>query len=177
MNDLATIDLYGAVTDPATLTIQRLLPGPVDRIWSYLTDSDMRRRWLAAGDMRLEVGAPFELVWRNDELTDPPGQRPAGFGAEHRMQSRITELDPPRRIAFTWDKTGDVSIDLEPRGDKVLLTLVHRRVTDRSTLLGVSTGWHMHLDLLAARVSGAPTTPFWDGWERLRADYQARLPG
>ncbi|MFO1142292.1 MAG: SRPBCC family protein [Amaricoccus sp.] len=177
MNDLSTIDLYGAVTEPATLTIQRLLPGPVDRIWSYLTDSDLRRRWLAAGDMRLEVGAPFELVWRNDELTDPPGQRPSGFGGEHRMQSRITELDPPRRIAFSWDKTGDVSIELEPKGDKVLLTLVHRRVTDRSTLLGVSTGWHMHLDLLAARAAGTPAAPFWDGWERLRADYAARLPG
>ena len=177
MNDLSTIDVYGAVTEPATLTIQRLLPGPVDRIWSYLTDSDLRRRWLAAGDMRLEVGAPFELVWRNDELTDPPGQRPAGFGDEHRMQSRITELDPPHRIAFTWDKTGDVSIELAPKGDRVLLTLVHRGVTDRSILLGVSTGWHMHLDLLAARTAGTPTAPFWDGWEGLRADYAQRLPG
>ena len=45
----------------------------------------------------MKVGTPFEFVWRNDELTDPPGKRPAGFGEEQRMQSRITELDPPRK--------------------------------------------------------------------------------
>src|SRR5688572_30680005 len=109
MNEISTIDAYGVVSEPATLTMQRLLPGPVERIWGYLTESDLRRRWLAAGEMTLEVGAPFEFVWRNDELTDPPGARPDGFGGEHRMQSRITELDPPRRIAFTWNGSGEVS--------------------------------------------------------------------
>ena len=63
----------------------------------------------------MKVGAPFELVWRNDELTDPPSQRPAGFPEEHRMQSRITELDPPRKLAITWGSSGDVSFELEPR--------------------------------------------------------------
>ena len=70
-----TIDRYGALVEPATVRIQRLLPGGVERVWAFLTESDLRRRWLAAGEMRLEAGAPFELVWRNDELTDPPGDR------------------------------------------------------------------------------------------------------
>ena len=85
MNDLATVDAYGALTEPATLTIQRLLPGPIERVWAYLTESDLRRQWLAAGEMEMKVGAPFELVWRNDELTDPPGERPDGLrrGAPH----------------------------------------------------------------------------------------------
>ena len=47
MNQLAFIDAYGVLTEPTTLTIQRLLPGPVERIWSYLTDSELRRKWLA----------------------------------------------------------------------------------------------------------------------------------
>ena len=88
-------DAYGVLIEPATLKIERLLPGPIERIWAYLTESELRRKWLAAGEMEMKVGAPFELVWRNDELTDPPGQRPPGFGDERRMQSRITELDPP----------------------------------------------------------------------------------
>ena len=54
--------------------------------------------------MEMKPGAPFEFVWRNDELTDPPGQRPAGFPEEHRMQSRITELDPPRKLAIAWQR-------------------------------------------------------------------------
>jgi uncharacterized protein YndB with AHSA1/START domain len=176
MNELSSIDAYGVLTEPATLTIERLLPGPVERIWAYLTESDLRRRWLAAGEMTLAVGAPFELVWRNDELTDPPGARPEGFGDEHRMQSRITELDPPRRIAFTWNGSGDVSIALEPRGDEVLLTLTHRRLPDRPTMLMVSAGWHAHLDLLDARARGADPAPFWDAWTRLRGEYEPRIP-
>jgi uncharacterized protein YndB with AHSA1/START domain len=126
--------------------------------------------------MELKVGASFELVWRNDELTDPPGQRPAGFGDEHRMQSRITELDPPRKLAFTWQGSGDVSFELESRGDRVLLTVIHRRLPDRGTLLKVGPGWHSHLDVLVARVMGKEPEPFWDSWSRLQKEYERRMP-
>ncbi len=176
MTDLAALDAHGVLTEPATLTIQRLLPGPVERIWAYLTRSDLRRQWLAAGEMEMTLGAPLELVWRNDELSDPPGRRPPGFPEEHRLQSRITELDPPRRLAITWGNTGGVSFELEPRGDRVLLTVVHRRLPDRSTMLNVSAGWHMHLDTLVALAEGRAPEPFWEGWSRLKEDYDGRLP-
>ncbi len=173
MTELAT---YGALTEPATLTIRRLLPGPIERVLAYLTESDRRRAWLAAGQMELRLGAPFELVWRNDELVDPPAPRPAGFAEEHRMQSRITELDPPRRLAFTWQGSGDVSFELQPQGSEVLLTVTHRRLPDRATLLKVAAGWHQHLDTLVASATGAAPEPFWPGWLRLQQDYDRRLP-
>ncbi len=175
MSKPPTPDPYGKLTEPATLTIQRLLPGPIERVWAYLTESDLRRQWLAAGDMEMRVGTPFELVWRNDELTDPPGERPPGFGDEHRMQSRITELDPPRKITFTWQGTGDVTFELEPRGERVLLTVIHRRLTDRGTLMKVGPGWHAHLDVLVARATGKEPQAFWDAWSRLQKDYERRL--
>ena len=169
-------DAYGVLIEPATLKIQRLLPGPIERIWAYLTESELRRKWLAAGEMEVKVGAQFELVWRNDELTDPPGQRPPGFSTERRMQSRITELDPPHKLAITWEGSGDVSFELEPKGDEVMLTLIHRRLPDRATLHGVGAGWHAHLDVLVARASGKEPTPFWDGLSRLRKEYDRRIP-
>jgi uncharacterized protein YndB with AHSA1/START domain len=51
MTELSTFEAYGVLTEPATLKIQRLLPGPIERVWAYLTDSELRRRWLAAGEM------------------------------------------------------------------------------------------------------------------------------
>jgi uncharacterized protein YndB with AHSA1/START domain len=167
---------YGELIEPATLKIERVLPGPIERVWAYLTESELRRQWLASGVMEMKVGAPFELVWRNDELTDPPGQRPAGSSAEHRMQSRITELDPPRKLTIAWGTSSDVSFMLEPQGKDVLLTLIHRRLTDRATLLKVGPGWHMHLDVLVARLTGKAPEPFWDGWTRLQREYERRLP-
>ena len=176
MNESVTLDAYGELIEPATLKIQRLLPGPVERIWAYLTQSELRRQWLAAGDMATKAGTPLELVWRNDELTDPPGRRPTGFGKEHRMQSRITEFDPPRKLAFAWQGSGDVSFELEPKGKEVLLTVIHRRLPDRETTLMVGAGWHMHLDVLAARATGKEPEPFWDGWDRLKKEYDRRVP-
>ncbi|MGA2228261.1 MAG: SRPBCC family protein [Syntrophobacteraceae bacterium] len=177
MTEGTTPDAYGVLTEPATLKIQRLLPGPIERVWAYLTESDLRRQWLAAGQMEMKVGAPFEFVWRNDELTNPPGLRPPGFSDEHRRQGRITELDPPRKIAFTWEGSGEVSFELEPKGEEVLLTVIHRRLPDRESLLGVGAGWHMHLDVLVARLTGKEPAPFWDGWSRLREEYDRRMPG
>jgi uncharacterized protein YndB with AHSA1/START domain len=154
MNESATPDPYGVLSEPATLTIQRLLPGPIERAWAYLTESDLRRQWLAAGEMEMRVGAPFELVWRNDELADRPSQRPPGFGEEHRMQSRIIELDPRRRLVFAWGASGEVSFELERKGNEVLLTVIHRRLPDRVTTLNVGAGWHMHLNLLVGGCFG-----------------------
>lgn len=176
MNGDVTADAYGTLIEPATLKIQRRLPGPVERVWAYLTDGELRRKWLAAGEMQPKVGASFELVWRNNELTDPAGQRPAGFADEHRMQSRVIEADPPRKLVISWGINGEVSFELEPKGEAVLLTLIHRRLPDRTTMLKVSAGWHAHLDVLVARVSGTQPEPFWDHWSRLHVDYDGLLP-
>lgn len=176
MNRLSAVDAYGVLAEPATLKIQRLLPGPIERVWAYLTDGELRRQWLAAGRMDLKVGAPFELVWRNDELSGARTRRPPDFPEEQRMASRVTEVDPPRKLSFTWAGSGDVTFELEKQGDEVLLTVVHRRLPDRNTLLKVAAGWHMHLDIWVARATGKEPDPFWEGWARLRQEYDRLLP-
>ncbi|KQY95016.1 MULTISPECIES: SRPBCC family protein [unclassified Brevundimonas] len=175
MSRLASKDAYGVVTEPMTLTIQRLLPGPIERVWDYLTEADLRRQWLAAGAMDLTMGGSFQFIWRNDELTDPSGARPAGAPEEHRLEGTITELQAPTRLAITWGSTGGVTFDLEASGDDVILTLTHHRLTDRATLLNIGAGWHAHLDLLGIRLRGGQADPFWDRWHSLKAEYADRI--
>ncbi|MCB2117404.1 MAG: SRPBCC family protein [Rhodobacteraceae bacterium] len=175
MTSADTIGLYGKLTAPDTLVIERLLPGPIERVWSYLTDSDKRAKWLASGEMPLKVGAEFTLTWHNDTLTSPPGSRPEGFGPEHTMVSRILAVDAPRLLSYTFGTSSEVDMTLTEQGDKVLLTLTHRRIPDRGMVLMVGPGWHAHLDVLAARLGGPQIAPFWDHWQRLRDDYTARL--
>jgi uncharacterized protein YndB with AHSA1/START domain len=176
MNKPITVDAFGTLTEPATLTIQRIMPGPIGRVWSYLTESNLRRQWLASGEMEMKAGSTFELTWRNSELTDPPGERPEGFGEEHRMQSRIIACDPPHKLAFVWGENGSVMITLEPQGSDVLLTLIHERLGDRSMKVMVGAGWHAHLDILVARVAGRETAePFWNSWTKLKKHYEARV--
>ena len=91
------------------------------------------------------------------------------------MQSRILEVDAPRRLAFTWGD-GEVVFELEPREGHVLFRVLHHGISDRSNMLMIGAGWHMHLDILVARVSGQAPASFWDGWTRLRSEYEQRMP-
>lgn len=92
------------------------------------------------------------------------------------MQSEITELDAPQKLAFSWGNTGGVEFQLETQGDKVLLTVTHRRLPHHATMLNVAIGWHNHLDLLVNRVSGTKPEPFWESFVRIKKDYEQRLP-
>lgn len=177
MNDTAFADLFGTVGDDNTLTIRRLMPGPVERVWAYLTDSALRRQWLAAGEMELRVGARFEFVWRNDELgRDGRAARPEGAAEEHRLDSEILAVDPPRLLAFSWEKTGGVVIELEPVGQETLLTLTHRQIDDRALLRGVSAGWPTHLGILEDVVAGREPATFWTEWRANKKIYDERSP-
>ena len=40
---------YGVATAPNEVRFERSLPGPVERVWAYLTEADKRRQWLAGG--------------------------------------------------------------------------------------------------------------------------------
>lgn len=92
------------------------------------------------------------------------------------MTSTILDIDPPRRLVFSWGENGEVSFELEPMGKEVLLTVIHRRISDRKNMLLVGAGWHQHLDTLVEIVSGRKAKPFWEGWSRLRDEYDRRLP-
>ena len=177
MTDLLQIDSYGTLVAPDTLQIKRLLPGPIERVWEYLTDGDLRRQWLAAGEMKAEAGESFELVWRNDELGVPAGERPEDMPEEHRMQSQVVSADPPRKLVIAWRDTGDVTFELQPQGDQVLLIVTHARFPTQTSLLNHAAGWHAHLDALEAIAAGRrPTQSFWDRWRTLHEEYGRRVP-
>ena len=173
---IAAVEDFGIVTGPRTIEIQRSLPGPMERIWDYLTKSELRRQWLASGEMELKVGSEFTLTWRNDELATKLGERPEGKSSEHTAQMRVTVCEPPRKLSYTFGDSGEVSFELSPAGDKVLLTLIHSNAPNRGTMLGVSAGWHAHLDVLDAIISGTEPKPFWDNWAALKPIYDKRIP-
>lgn len=168
-------DLRGTLSDGNVLRIQRRLPGPIQRVWSYLTDSDLRRQWLASGPMQLRPGASFELVWRNDDLSSSPAERPDGFSAESRATCEFVELEPPKRMRYIWPGVGDVSIELEALDNEVMLTMTHRQLSGDRLILNVCAGWHAHLALLVALLEDRRPPSLWSTWKRLRKDYEEQL--
>ncbi|MDO8277538.1 MAG: SRPBCC family protein [Burkholderiaceae bacterium] len=179
MND----DTYGVQTAPDTVRIERLLPGPIERLWAYLTESDKRAQWLAAGPMDLSAGAGVQLLFRNNELTpddEPAPPKYRSVSGEHRMQGYITVCEPPHLLGLTWGEEqgvpSEVRFELSPQGSQVKLTVTHSRLSSRDDMLSVSGGWHTHLAILRARLEGTAPPGFWRTHTRLEAAYEERLP-
>ena len=169
---------FGVVTAARTVRMERVLPGPIERVWAYLTDSEKRGRWLAAGPMELRVGGQVELTFRNSDLSSHAGPPPDKYQKQEgaSVQGRITRCDPPRLLSYTWGEESEVTFELSPQGEDVLLVLTHRRLRDRTMMVMVGSGWHAHLDILIDRLHGREPRPFWSTHARLEAEYEKRLP-
>src|SRR5262245_61628380 len=88
---------YGVVVEPGTVRFERLVPGPVERVWSYLIDDDKRSQWFAFGSMEPRVGGRLELRFDHMKLTQrqvPPPERFKDIGVPVGME-RITRIEPP----------------------------------------------------------------------------------
>ena len=178
---------YGTKLGPAEVRFERLLPGPIDRIWEFVTESEPRSRWLAAGRMELHVGGKVELFFLHKNLAPdeaPPDAYRKVHEEGHQSFGRVTQCDPPRLLGFTWEDSeekaaspdaNEVVIELAPRGERVLLTLTHRRLASHEELVNVSGGWHTHLGLLEDVVSGRPRRPFWASHAKWEAEYRKRF--
>lgn len=176
------MDEFGVVTAARTVRLQRVLPGPIERVWAYLTESEKRGTWLASGAMELRVAGRVELNWRNAELTPHAETPPDRFKSEDgsAVRGRITRCDPPRLLSYTWGEdpkdASEVTFELTPRGEEVLLELTHRRLPDRTTMVSVASGWHTHLGILVDRLNDRAPLPFWATYLRLETEYEKRLP-
>ncbi len=173
---------YAVVTAPRTVRIERLVKGPIERVWAYLTESDKRGTWLATGEMELRVGGRVDLTWRHATLSANKEPIPEQFKKHdgHHMIGRIVQCDPPRLLSFSWGEDVDASsratFELTPRGDDVLLVVTHSQLPNRDQMVGVSGGWHTHLDVLVDRLAGREPPNFWTSFAKFEDVYEKRTP-
>lgn len=173
---------YGVVTEAGTVRFERLLPAPVERVWDYLTDSELRRKWFAGGEMELRPGGSLTLVFRNAELSPVDDEVPEKFRKYEGFESRgeVVRAEPPRLLVFNWfEESGpptEVSWELEPDGEQTRLTLTHRRLANRAAMVDVSGGWHLHLDVLEDVLGSRTPRPFWARQAALEEQYGDRIP-
>jgi uncharacterized protein YndB with AHSA1/START domain len=176
------MDEFGVVTAARTVRLQRVLPGPIERVWAYLTESEKRGTWLASGQMELRGGGRVELQFRNAELTPHAETTPERFKSAEcsAVRGRITRWDPPHLLSYTWGEdpkdSSEVTFELIPQGENVVLELTHRRLPDRTTMVRVAGGWHTHLGILVDYLNDREPLPFWSTYLRLEAEYEKRLP-
>lgn len=153
----------GELGTGTVVRFQRLLPGPIERVWSYLTQSQHLAGWLGPGSaIEPRAGGTVSI-------------------ADGHIRGVVTQWRPPRLLAYTWNVFGPqqaespfpqsyVTFELQEEGEDVLLTLTHLPIIEgfeAQTLMG----WHTLLDLLDALVRGREPEPREVLLERHRVRY------
>ena len=55
---------YETIDGKPAVRFERLLPGPIERVWEFVTESEPRSRWLAAGPRPRPRGGRGECASR-----------------------------------------------------------------------------------------------------------------
>ena len=173
---------HGKLVAKGEVVFVRQLPGPIERVWDYLTDAELRATWFCGGVLEPRKGGQGELRFFHANLSGPGDVIPEKYAemAEkgHIMHVTVTAWEPPHLLSYTWDDgeepgaRSEVSFELEPLGDSVRLTLHHRKLSD---VQSVASGWHTHLDILLAKLEGREAPLIWNTHNKYVAEYEELL--
>ena len=132
------------VNDALQVIFHRRYNRSVEKVWAAITTPERLADWLANAEIEMQVGGAIRLNWFGRSL----------------MVGQVVALDPPHIFAWTWPHDSHpesvVRWELEPEGDGCRLTLTQTGLTGPS-LLGVASGWHIHLEGLARAAESIPT--------------------
>ena len=175
-------DQPGKFTGPTEVRIVRTLPGPIERVWEYLTDPEKRSHWFAGGAMEQRVGSKVRFEMRHSCIAPnetPPEEYKKAHENGKTFECTITRCERPHLLAFTFgsDNESEAIFQLTAQGTDVLLVLTHRSTGgDIPYMHEFAAGWHTHLAQLIAQLEGAPPPPLWPMLQELKREYdQARI--
>jgi uncharacterized protein YndB with AHSA1/START domain len=138
-----------AVTGSDAGTIERevRIAASPEIVWSFWVDPERLTRWMSRS-------AAFDA--------SPGGAIRLDYGSGNVMLGQVVELDPPRRLVFSWGwedpaeavRPGGsrVEVDLEPDGDGTRLRLRHSGLPNDAEVAGHAEGWDYFLSRLAEAV-------------------------
>ena len=133
-------------TTPVVASV-RIAAAP-DVVFPYFTDPVLATKWIAdSAELDARPGGLFHIVVEGN---------PA--------RGAFVEVDPPRRVVFTWGIDGNenlppgastVEVDLVAEGDETIVTLTHRDLPEdfRASHQG---GWNQFLGTLGSVAAATP---------------------
>jgi len=131
--------------DPLSLVVERTMPHPPEKVWRVLTDSALIAEWLMQNDFQPVVGHRF-----NFRAKPIPGMWNGTTDCE------VLKIDPPRRLAYSWNASGEEAKDglksvvtwtITPTGDGgAHIRMEHSgfRPQDEFAFTAMSGGWKSH---------------------------------
>ncbi len=96
--------------------LEFVYPHPPDRVWRALTTREAIAQWLMENDFEPKTGHKFQFHTK-------PGPGFSGL-----VDCQVLEIDPPRRLSYSWKGSGldtVVTFTLEPAAEGTRLRLDH----------------------------------------------------
>jgi uncharacterized protein YndB with AHSA1/START domain len=164
--DNATIQITAPIERlaPDTIRLERTLDAPVDTVWRYLTEADLRREWFMGGtDARAD--GEFELLLDHDNLSEDDVPYPESYASSKgaTWSEKVIRFDPPRLLTTTFQggKNGTVTYELFADGDRTRLVLTHSGIQSGTGSQDFGSGWNSHLIVLEEKLAGRSVPYFW----------------
>jgi uncharacterized protein YndB with AHSA1/START domain len=144
-------------TEPTTYSKELTIDAPPEAVWEFLVDPEKAVRWM--GEEATFEPRPGGLY----RVQIIPGNTAAG---------EFVELDPPRRLVFTWGwepggqgtmpvGSSTVEIELVPERDGTLLRFAHH-LPSAEAAESHGVGWDHYLERLVIAAGGGD--PGRDPW-------------
>lgn len=144
---------------PPSIQIRKTIRAPRQKVFDAWTKADELKAWHApAGltvtlaEIDLRPGGKYRI-----HMTEPGGN-------EHRVSGVYREIDPPKKIVYSWGWDGDhpvkdstVTIEFHERGNSTEVVLTHDGIAHEGERTNHQMGWTSILDRLAAHFGGAST--------------------
>jgi uncharacterized protein YndB with AHSA1/START domain len=168
-------------TAPDTIRLERLLDAPVDTVWRYLTEAELRGRWFMGGTDAQPDGE-FDLLVDHDKLSDDENAPYPESYAQFKgtvWTEKVLRFEPPRLLATTFQggKNGTVTYELLPEGPKTRLVLTHSGIASPTGFQDFGGGWNSHLTVLEERLAGRSVRNFWELHAKSREAVSKALEG
>lgn len=173
---------HGEILEDGSMRFVRLLPGPIERVWSWIAEGEKRARWLCGGGDIVAVGQTIKFDFLHENLTPHDEALPEAYKEMEKGVSFdvvVTVCDAPSHAVIEWPGARGVpsivDFRLSPEGDQVKLVLTQRGDINAEELVSAAAGWHAHFGIMADKLSGETPQPFWTVHEALAADYRKRF--
>jgi uncharacterized protein YndB with AHSA1/START domain len=160
------------------IRLERLLDAPVDKVWRYLTEAELREQWFMGGTDAVGVGE-FELLVDHDKLSADKVPYPDSYecfkGAV--WTEKVLRFEPPRLLETTFQggKNGVVTYELRSEGERTRLVLTHSDIRSPSGFQDFGGGWTSHLAVLQEKLAGRSVRNFWELHARSREEVARAL--
>src|SRR4051794_33929834 len=138
------------------IRLERVLDAPLDTVWRYLTEAELRKQWFMGGT-DAQAGGEFEMIVDHDALSEDEVPYPESYAQSkgRRWNEKVIRFDPPRLLEtmFGVDK-GIVAYELFPEGEKTRIVLTHSAITSPTGFHEFGGGWTSHLAVLQEKLAG-----------------------